>query len=67
MPMLQIDGVPIAEISESRAALLMNMAKHGGGLVVEPASFQTGVGVGPNRPTAPTATTTITLAFPQPV
>lgn len=59
MPMLQIDGVAIAEIDRATANSLLNYAKPAIGRAHQPAGFRTQVHVMPRR--TPSAVVTVDL------
>ena len=63
MPMLQIDGVAIAEIDHATANSLLNYAKPAIGKARQPAGFQTQVLVMPRRTTSAVATVDLKLDF----
>jgi hypothetical protein len=63
MPMLQVDGVTVAEIDQTTAASLLAAAKSGVGRVPAPAEFPKQVGA-MRAPFAPPRVINLTLEFP---
>jgi hypothetical protein len=63
MPMLQIDGVAIAEIDQATANLLLNYAKLAIGKAHQPAEFLTQVHVMPRRGPSAVAVVDLKLDF----
>ena len=67
MPLLQIDGTPIAEIDEDTASKLRNAAKPCIGKVREPATFRPSPPRAmPRAPAGPSFAIDVTVDFPMP-
>jgi hypothetical protein len=66
MPMLQIDGVAIAEIDQATANSLLNYAKPAIGKARQPHGFQTQVHVMPHRGPSAVAVVDLKLDFQVP-
>jgi len=63
MPMLQIDGVSIAEIDQDKADKLLELARFKIGKVRPPATFQPQITVAPRRRFSPPESVRLTIVF----